>query len=86
MTSPRHGGVCSARMASTVLSWRTPGLSLSSLPTPSRQRTEDGGRRELFRVRTRPLGQELWRVVIEEDGAPFLELNEEVPDVFGPVS
>ena len=42
---------------------------------------EDGGRRELFRVRTEPLGEELWRVVIEEDGAPVLELNADVPDV-----
>jgi hypothetical protein len=42
---------------------------------------DDGGRRELFRVRCVPLGQELWRVLIEEDGAPILELNADVPDV-----
>jgi hypothetical protein len=41
----------------------------------------DGGRQELFRVRTEQLGQELWRVVIKEDGAPILELNKDVPDV-----
>ena len=61
-------------------------LALARQLYPIGEEGEDGGRRELFRVRTRPLGQELWRVVIEEDGAPFLELNEEVPDVFGAVS
>ena len=56
-------------------------LALARQLYPVGEEGEDGSRRELFRVRTRPLGQELWRVVIEEDGAPFLELNEEVPDV-----
>ena len=38
-------------------------------------------RRELFRVRTAELGEELWRVVVDEDDAPWLELNRDVPDV-----
>ena len=55
-------------------------LALTRRLYPVSENGEDGGRGELFRVRTRPLGQELWRVLIEDDGAPFLELNEEVPD------
>jgi hypothetical protein len=56
-------------------------LALARRLYPHGEDGEDGGRGELFRVRTRPLGQELWRVVIAEDGAPILELNGDVPDV-----
>lgn len=56
-------------------------LALARQLYPLGEDGDDGGRRELFRVRTRPLGQELWRVVIEEDGAPVLELNKDTPDV-----
>jgi hypothetical protein len=56
-------------------------LALARRLYPVGEEGEDGDRRELFRVRTRPLGQELWRVVIEDDGAPVLELNQETPDL-----
>jgi hypothetical protein len=56
-------------------------LALARRLRPIGENDENGDRRELFRVRAVPLGQELWRVVIEEDGAPILELNADVPDV-----
>jgi hypothetical protein len=56
-------------------------LALARQLYPVGEDGDDGGRSALFRVRTRPLGQELWRVVIEEGGAPVLELNADVPDV-----
>ena len=56
-------------------------LALARRLNPVSEDGDDGGRRELFRVRCVPLGQELWRVLIEEDGAPILELNADVPDV-----
>jgi hypothetical protein len=56
-------------------------LALARRLYPVSEDGDDGGRSELFRVRCVPLGQELWRVVIEEDGAPILELNADVPDV-----
>jgi len=56
-------------------------LALARRLQPVGEDGDDGGRAELFRVRCVPLGQELWRVVIEEDGAPLLELNADVPDV-----
>jgi hypothetical protein len=56
-------------------------LALARRLQPVGEDGNDGGHSELFRVRTKPLGQELWRVVIEEDGAPLLELNAIVPDI-----
>jgi hypothetical protein len=56
-------------------------LALARQIYPVGEDGDDGGRGELFRVRTRPLGQELWRVVLEDDGAPVLELNQDTPDV-----
>jgi hypothetical protein len=56
-------------------------LALARRLHPISEDGDDGGRSELFRVRCVPLGQELWRVVIEEGGAPILELNADVPDV-----
>jgi hypothetical protein len=56
-------------------------LALARRLRPTGENDESGGRRELFRVRAVPLGEELWRVVIEEDDAPILELNADVPDV-----
>jgi hypothetical protein len=38
-------------------------------------------RRELFRVRLADLGQEVWRVELETDAAPWLVLNNRIPDV-----
>ena len=56
-------------------------LALARRLRPTGENDESGGRSELFRVRAVPLGEELWRVVIEEDDAPILELNADVPDV-----
>jgi hypothetical protein len=56
-------------------------LALARRLRPIGENDDDGGRHELFRVRAVPLGQELWRVVIEEGAAPVLELNADVPDV-----
>ena len=56
-------------------------LALARRLRPTGDNDESGGRSELFRVRAVPLGEELWRVVIEEDDAPILELNADVPDV-----
>jgi hypothetical protein len=56
-------------------------LALARRLRPATENEETGGRRELFRVRTVPLGEELWRVVIEDGDAPILELNADVPDV-----
>jgi hypothetical protein len=56
-------------------------LALARRLSPVDQNGGEGGRGELFRVRCVALGQELWRVVIDEDGAPILELNADVPDV-----
>lgn len=56
-------------------------LALARRVPPVDEDGDGGVRRELFRVRTAPLDQELWRVVLEEDGAPVLELNADVPDV-----
>ena len=58
-------------------------LALARKLYPVGEDGDDGGRRELFRVRSVPLGQELWRVVLQDDGAPVLELNADVPDVLG---
>lgn len=56
-------------------------LALARRLYPISEDGANGNRRELFRVRCVALGQELWRVVIDGDGAPILELNAEVPDV-----
>ena len=56
-------------------------LALARKLYPVGEDGEDGGRSELFRVRTRPLGQELWRVVLDDESAPILELNADVTDV-----
>jgi hypothetical protein len=56
-------------------------LALARRLYPVSEDGDEGSRRELFRVRSVALGQELWRVVIEEDDAPILELNADVPDV-----
>jgi hypothetical protein len=56
-------------------------LALARRMYPVSEHGDAGGRSELFRVRAETLGQELWRVVIKEDGAPILELNKDVPDV-----
>ena len=56
-------------------------LALARRLRPIGEDGDDGGRRELFHVRTRPLGEELWRVRLEEDGAPVLELNKDMPDI-----
>ena len=56
-------------------------LALARRLRPVGENGDNGARRELFRVRAVPLGQELWRVVLDEDGAPTLELNKDMPDV-----
>lgn len=56
-------------------------LALARRLYPVSEDGDEGNRRELFRVRCVPLGQELWRVVIEEDSAPILELNADVPNI-----
>jgi hypothetical protein len=56
-------------------------LALARRLYPVDEDDDNGGRGELFRVRCIPLGQELWRVVIDEEGAPILELNADLPDV-----
>lgn len=56
-------------------------LALARKLYPVGEDGSDGGRGELFRVRTRSLGQELWRVGLADDGSPILELNADVPDV-----
>jgi hypothetical protein len=56
-------------------------LALARRLFPISEDGDGGSRRELFRVRCVALGQELWRVLMQEDGAPILELNADVPDV-----
>jgi hypothetical protein len=56
-------------------------LALARRIPPVGEGEEGAGRRELFRVRRVPhLGEELWRVVVEEDQAPLLELNSKIFD------
>jgi hypothetical protein len=56
-------------------------LALARRLRPIGEGDEEGGPRELFRVRTRPLGEELWRVVLDDGNAPILELNQDTPDI-----
>jgi hypothetical protein len=56
-------------------------LALARRLYPISEDGDDGSRRELFRVRCVALRQELWRVLIDEYGAPILELNADVPDI-----
>ena len=56
-------------------------LALARRLYPVSEDGDDGSRRELFRVRCVALRQELWRVLIDEYGAPILELNADVPDI-----
>ena len=56
-------------------------LALARRLRPIGENDDNAGRHELFRVRAAPLGQELWRVVLDDDGAPTLEVNKDKSDV-----